>query len=509
MAWKRLRTTALDNIASFPPLLLDHKRWIVWQAQQREGKITKVPYQVDGRSRADTTRPETWSTFEQARQCYEKRTSMAGLGYVLGDGIFGIDLDHCLLAGALSPLARNCIDRFESYAESSPSDTGAHILGQGDLPGPGRKRNGVECYGSRRYFTVTMQPLTTYTLRDCQEVLTPWYRETFGVVPGPRTPGAQPTDDAWQSIRVVFDANAHPPTEQLITLLARAKVKQTWECTRRDLHDQSLSGHQLAMACFAVLHGWTDQHICDLLIAHRRSHTTDLKRLDYYQRTIWNARTFLERQESQAILQQPGTAETVTPDELRSHLAQVFGCTIVRLTQEGKDNAIYSVQLNGTLIPLGPARTFRDQGCWQDLLVSHGYRPFDKLKEPSWNNVIAAMLALIEYQDNPQTSWAMWLKEALAHYREHEARPFAYHSLVHNLPFVDEGEILGVHLEHFRQWAQLRYPDASQLTRALYMTLLRQLGFSAKRVTAREDDRMVCRNYWLGNVALVEDITLD
>jgi hypothetical protein len=103
----------------------------------------------------------------------------------------------------------------------------------------------------------------------------------------------------------------------------------------------------------------------------------------------------------------------------------------------------------------------------------------------------------------------MWLKEDLAHYRDHEARPIAYHSRVHNLPFVDEGEILGVHLEHFRQWAQLRYPDASQLTRALYMTLLRQLGFSAKRVTAREDDRIVCRNYWLGNVSLVEDTTLD
>lgn len=85
-----------------------------------------------------------------------------GIGFVLGNGIGCIDLDHCLTSGRLEPWASQIVEKHRSRAlliEVSPSGDGIHIF----LPmeqGPGRVvRDGrrIETYppDSGRYMTVT------------------------------------------------------------------------------------------------------------------------------------------------------------------------------------------------------------------------------------------------------------------------------------------------------------------------------------------------------------------
>jgi primase-polymerase (primpol)-like protein len=127
-------------------------RWVRWEAN------TKRPLTVTGRP-ASSTNPATWSPFDQATAA----TVGAGLGLVLdGDGLVCIDLDGCIAAdGQLTERAAAIVATAgATYIEVSPSGRGLHIWGYGQVR-RGRRRRGVEVYGTGRYITVTGQPWAT------------------------------------------------------------------------------------------------------------------------------------------------------------------------------------------------------------------------------------------------------------------------------------------------------------------------------------------------------------
>ena len=91
--------------------------------------------------------------------------------------------------------------------------------------------------------------------------------------------------------QVELDPKADPPRAKFDALMQGNRFAQTWGHARSDLQDQSPSTYDMSLASQAVGAGWTDQEVTDLLIAHRRYQKVDLKlRLDYYQRTLANAR---------------------------------------------------------------------------------------------------------------------------------------------------------------------------------------------------------------------------
>lgn len=120
----------------------------------------------------------TWGTFEQAVRAVERHDA-AGLGFELGYGICGVDIDHCIEDGELSDLARELVEILQSYTEISPSGTGLHVLCKGKLPDrEGRKDSmlGLEMYDQARYFTVTGNVFCdeeghSYPLRECTKEL--------------------------------------------------------------------------------------------------------------------------------------------------------------------------------------------------------------------------------------------------------------------------------------------------------------------------------------------------
>lgn len=129
-------------------------RWVTWKPVRRGQTVAKTPMTTDSRM-ASVADPGTWAPYEHVAHLERK-------GFVLGDGIGCIDLDHCIEGGQIAGWAADIIEEYKQSAylvEVSPSGTGIHIFTH--LPdGPDQKiRDGrnIEVYPpcSRRYICVS------------------------------------------------------------------------------------------------------------------------------------------------------------------------------------------------------------------------------------------------------------------------------------------------------------------------------------------------------------------
>lgn len=115
----------IDNI---PHSLKDEALWCLWRYENRNGKLTKVPYNPQSRERAKSNDPSTFTSFLIMAAAYEQGGYNGG-----GIGAFNdfgaIDIDHCVDEnGKISDLARSIISMMRSYAEWSPSGKGIRII---------------------------------------------------------------------------------------------------------------------------------------------------------------------------------------------------------------------------------------------------------------------------------------------------------------------------------------------------------------------------------------------
>lgn len=155
-----------------PAELKNTPHWILWRSEVRNGKKTKVPYQINGEM-AQSNNKRSWSTFPTIIKFYEQG-GYDGIGFMFSkdDPFVGIDIDHCIQEGALTSLAEDVIETVNSYTEYSPSGDGIHIIAKGKLPlkGPGTGRKnvdiGLEVYRHGRYFTFTGDCLDQVPVED-------------------------------------------------------------------------------------------------------------------------------------------------------------------------------------------------------------------------------------------------------------------------------------------------------------------------------------------------------
>ena len=154
---------------NIPDELKTLDQWVCWQYKKtKDGKTTKMPIDVKTGKAADTTNSENWSSFDDARNRFEQRKEIAGIGFVFSknDSYVGIDLDGCrnLQTGEIAPWAQEFIKLANTYSEVSPSGTGVKMILKGVMPSErGRKKaykNGaVEMYARSRFFTITGEQL--------------------------------------------------------------------------------------------------------------------------------------------------------------------------------------------------------------------------------------------------------------------------------------------------------------------------------------------------------------
>jgi putative DNA primase/helicase len=120
-----VNTIGAADPARYPEALRAVPRWITWK--HLSGK--KPPVDEGGHPVSDWTK--AWMTFGEAAERFAS-PSVDGLGFVLGDGWGGLDLDDCRdpESGELHPLAQLLTEEIGAYWEVSPSGKGIKFFGR-------------------------------------------------------------------------------------------------------------------------------------------------------------------------------------------------------------------------------------------------------------------------------------------------------------------------------------------------------------------------------------------
>lgn len=155
------------TLRNVPAAMQAAERWVGWAPEKRGEKMTKVPKCVFAPGRnASSTDPSTWAMFSAANAALATGR-VHGVGFVLGDGWAGVDLDNCIDfdTGEIKAWAMEILAPFKgiAYAEMSPSRRGIKLFGRIDPVAVGRGRKvpfedgTVEVYAPPpgRFFTVT------------------------------------------------------------------------------------------------------------------------------------------------------------------------------------------------------------------------------------------------------------------------------------------------------------------------------------------------------------------
>lgn len=155
-----------DSLPLAPAELKAKPSWVRWKLENVNGRLTKIPYQLNG-NKASSTDKATWNSYENiiADAVISDRE---GVG-VMTDGTWiGFDLDGCRNpeTGEISSWAKRIVEALGTYTEITPSGTGVRTYALGTLPDGARRfsmatsagfgdKVGIEVYSSQRYFTVT------------------------------------------------------------------------------------------------------------------------------------------------------------------------------------------------------------------------------------------------------------------------------------------------------------------------------------------------------------------
>lgn len=103
-------------------------QWVNWKSLERDGKVTKPPFQPDGKL-AKSNNPATWNAFITVKAAGDR---FDGIGFVLteDDPFVGIDFDNCYcpVFKIIDPAIEQHIKSIDSYTEISPSGRGLRVL---------------------------------------------------------------------------------------------------------------------------------------------------------------------------------------------------------------------------------------------------------------------------------------------------------------------------------------------------------------------------------------------
>ncbi|MCW5981976.1 MAG: hypothetical protein KIT09_28080 [Bryobacteraceae bacterium] len=230
---------------------------------------------------------------------------------------------------------------------------------------------------------------------------------------------------------LVVNTGARIPDETLERWMeADLRFRNTWLRQRHDLRDQSQSGYDLALACFGVDAGLTEQQIVDLIVHHRSVHNERQRtRVDYFQRTLAKAARGREAIDPIAILSgapQPAAtasageisppasagAEPQQPDPeiakaiLCERISQVLGVRVLRIVKVTGKEPTYQMELESATLEFSNVGKLIDQSHVRVAIASAANQLIPKIKPRAWEQLAQTMLdALIETDGGDETDF--------------------------------------------------------------------------------------------------------
>lgn len=142
---------------------LFHLDWV--EARKKYNKIPINPYTgEDGKSNDEST----WADFDTALAALATNDNTSGLAFYFKPPYIGMDIDHVdteikdYVDGDTSNIVADFMG-VNSYAETSVSGEGIHIIAKGKIEGNRRRRGNVEMYQSGRFFALTGNAFGSHT----------------------------------------------------------------------------------------------------------------------------------------------------------------------------------------------------------------------------------------------------------------------------------------------------------------------------------------------------------
>ena len=269
------------------------KQWVGW-GKSFDPANPKRPIRVCPGQRfikATIGNAEHWTTFEAACAAVDTQ-GIEGIGFHFdaNDPYVGVDLDHCVEKGKISPAAKAIVDSLpECYWEISQSSTGLHGIGKGRKPGPNCKAvnpkpgiAAIEIYEKERHFCTTGRQIGRITkIGDIQDKLNELYYSLWPDEP----------DTAEQELE---PACFQGSDEELIAKMFEArngeKVKRLWDGDI-SAHGDDESAADFALMCHLAFYTGKDHERMERLFTLSTLGEREKwkSRADYRKRTIENA----------------------------------------------------------------------------------------------------------------------------------------------------------------------------------------------------------------------------
>lgn len=306
----------LAKYSKIPQELKVLKRWVCFIVDEQNQKYPINP--ISGNF-AQSNNDCTWSTFNVAINGCVKY-GCPGIGFMLGNGIFGVDLDD----GAYKKLKKGEITQEEyleerkkfevilnefkeglnSFSELSVSGKGMHIICYGKLPEGRRRSTDFEMYDSGRFFACTGNVVNNVPIQNREKEIIPFWEKYINK--------GNPIKKV-NSTPIVKEINIED--EKLIELIKKSKQSEKFQ----KLMDGDMSDYDDD-------HSKADQALCNILAFWTQNDKEQMDRIfrtSELMRDKWDskrgARTYGEIQLDSAI-SITDNVFTPEPTEIKSYL---------------------------------------------------------------------------------------------------------------------------------------------------------------------------------------------